>query len=250
MTDSIEYIAEGQIFHGNVPHVMGTRLDVLMVGVSEEKAVALWKRLCGRVNGLDAMLNRFDPGSEVSKMNAAEAPLKGRMSDEMSLIVALADEYRGRTCGLFDVVDAEGKLDFGGFAKGYFLKECGNMLREEGVGCAFVDFGNSSILGIGHHPYGDSWKVGVVNPFTQKVLTEISLRDSAMSTSGNTPSYTGHIRNPKTGQTCREHKVVTAVATDPLDVEILSTVLMIADEEQKKMIGKEFPEVKTDIFEI
>ena len=123
MTDSIEYIAEGQIFHGNVPHVMGTRLDVLMVGVSEEKAVALWKRLCGRVNGLDAMLNRFDPGSEVSAMNATGVPLKSRMSDEMSRIVTLAEEYRDRTCGLFDVVDAEGKLDFGGFAKGYFLKE-------------------------------------------------------------------------------------------------------------------------------
>ena len=61
------------------------------------------------------------------------------MSEELSEMVHLADEYYDKTNGLFDIVDGEGKLDFGGFAKGYFLKKCEEMLRSKDVSCAFVD---------------------------------------------------------------------------------------------------------------
>ena len=64
----------------------------------------------------------------------------------------------------------ETSLDFGGFAKGYALKKIGVLLREAGVGSAFVDFGNSSILGIGRHPYGPCWRVSLPDPATGNAL--------------------------------------------------------------------------------
>ena len=115
------------------------------------------------------------------------------------------------------------------------------MLRSKEVTCAFVDFGSSSILGIGRHPYGDSWKVGVVDPYTRMQVREISLNDSSMSTSGNAPSYSGHIRDPRTGEVCQGRKLVTVLSDNPLDAEVLSTVLMIATDEEREIIMTNFP---------
>ena len=116
------------------------------------------------------------------------------------------------------------------------------MLRAKDVSCAFVDFGSSSILGIGKHPYGDSWKVGVVDPYTKMQVREISLNDCSMSTSGNAPSYSGHIRDPRTGAACQGRKLVTVISDNPLDAEVLSTVLMIAGDEEREQILGNFPE--------
>jgi thiamine biosynthesis lipoprotein len=248
MKGSTEYISEGKIFHASIPHVMGTRLEMLAVGTSEDVIAPLWNRLHDLVFRLDMILNRFDPSSEVSVLNMSDNPLELEMSEPLKEMVELSDRYYDMTGGFFDVVDSDGKLDFGGFAKGYFLKKCNELLRRKGVECAFVDFGGSSILGIGRHPYGDSWKVGVVNPYTRLQLREISLVDGAMSTSGNTPSYSGHIRNPHTGESCAQRKLVTVVGADPLDAEVLSTVLMIASENESSKILSGFPDVKTEII--
>ena len=242
MSKNFEYIADGQIFHGYLPRVMGTRLEVLTIGESEEKMAGLWENLSSKALSLDAMLNRFDPASEVSILNHSDNPLELEMSEDLSEMVRLADEYYDRTNGLFDIVDGEGKLDFGGFAKGYFLKKCEEMLRSKGITCAFVDFGSSSILGIGKHPYGDSWKVGVVDPYTKMQVREVSLNDASMSTSGNAPSYSGHIRDPRTGAPCQGRRLVTVLSDNPLDAEVLSTVLMIAGDEEREVIMTNFPD--------
>ena len=241
MKGSFEYIEEGQIFHGHIPRVMGTRLEVLTLGMSQEIMTRLWDKVSSKALALDAMLNRFEPSSEVSILNHSDNPLELEMSEELSEMVHLADVYYDKTLGLFDIVDGEGKIDFGGFAKGYFLKKCEEMLRAKGVSCAFVDFGSSSILGIGTHPYGDSWKVGVMDPFTRMKVREISLVDRSMSTSGNSPSYSGHIRDPRTGESCQGKKLVTVLSDDPLDAEVLSTVLMIANDDERNEIMENFP---------
>lgn len=241
MNNSFEYIDDGLVFHGYLPRVMGTRLEVLTVGVPKEEAILLWGKISSKALSLDEMLNRFDPASEVSILNYSDNPLELEMSGDLSEMVHLADEYYDKTNGLFDIVDGEGKLDFGGFAKGYFLKKCEDILRSKNVTCAFVDFGGSSILGIGRHPYGDSWKVGVVDPYTRIQVREISLNDRSMSTSGNAPSYSGHIRDPRTGVYCQERKLVTILSDNPLDAEVLSTVLMIAGDEEREQILKNFP---------
>lgn len=243
-----EYIADGKIFHGEIPHVMGTRLEMLVVGMEELQVTSLWDRIHALVFRLDKMLNRFDQESEVSAMNLSDNPDQMPRSAAMEEVIALAEKYNERTHGLFDVTDEMGKFDFGGFGKGYFLKKCEAEMRESGVGCAFVDFGNSSILCIGHHPHGDAWPIGIVDPYTRMTLKEIMLADSSMSTSGNTPFYSGHVRNPLTGEVSRGKRMVTVVSPDPLDVEVLSTVLMIAPEEEVASIMAEFPEAKIELM--
>ena len=242
-----EFISDGMVFHGNIPYVMGTRLDVIIVGLPEMRAAPLWERLHGLVFSLDRMLNRFSPESEVYGINQSGMVHDGKMSPELKEITGLAREYNERTLGLFDVRRQDGMLDFGGFGKGYFLRRCRNIMKEEGVECAYVDFGGSSILGMGHHPYGDSWKVGVICPYTHVQLDEISLYDKAMSTSGNSPSYSGHIIHPVTGKPNYDRKLVSVVSPDPLDAEVLSTATMIASDDEISRINDKFADsiVKT-----
>lgn len=244
MKGKVEYIKEGSIFHGEIPYVMGTRFELLAVGVSEEKMMEIWDVLCLRAFNLDKMLNRFDDQSEVSNLNMLDNPLEMQRSSELDEIVNVANHYYEMTLGLFDIVSYDGKLDFGGIAKGYFLRICNELLRSKDVKCAFMDFGNSSILGIGSHPYGDAWKVGIIEPYTRKAIGEVSLVDRAMSTSGNSPQYSSHIRNPRNGESCKGRKLVTVLSDDPLDAEVLSTALILANEDEKKTILSNFPDAE------
>lgn len=240
-----EYFREGKIFHGFVPLIMGTRLEVLLTGVAENVCGTLWECMCGTAGRLQSMMNRFDPESEVSRINAAG---KSVLSAGMSGIISVCEHFRKSTGGLFDIgrgtVDWEnaldenrsiinlhgGNLDFGGIGKGYLLKKYKDMLRASGITTAYIDFGGSSIMALGHHPYGKCWKVGVTDPFSGALIREVELVDMSMSTSGNQPGYDGHITDPRNGLPVSGRKLVTVLSQDPLTAEIVSTAAMIADE--------------------
>ncbi len=226
---------------------MGTGLEFLTAGHDPEKAARLWKTLESEAVRLEKMLSRFDPQSEVSRLNLDALFKPGA---ELAGMIEMAESYRERTLGLFDIHPDGRTLDFGGFAKGWFLKICGQALQDAGVVNAFVDFGGSAILALGSHPYGDCWKVSLPNPWDGCVLAEMNLRDTALSTSGNSPHYSGHILNPRTGEAISARRVVTVKSRNPLDAEVLSTALMAANPEQRQKIEKAFPEAETEIYEL
>lgn len=264
VTNNFEYIEAAQAFHGNIPMVMGTRLDMLTVGVPEAVAKKSWDYLCVEAGHLDALLNRFVPDSELTKVNESNTGEAIKASPELAEIIRMAREYWERTDGFFDVskggmgeiiLDEDNlltlnghTLDFGGFAKGFLMRKLREKFQELGIESAFVDFGGSSILTLGHHPFGDCWIVGVKDPFGGDVLGQEELKGESMSTSGNSPVYTSHIVNPKTGELNRDRVVVTAVIEDPLDAEILSTAALAAGEEHFSVLEKNFPGLKLHLY--
>ena len=242
-----EYFPDGKVFHGFGPRVMGTKLDALWVGPGRAESVPVWEALCAEAARLDALLNRFDPRSELSRLNAGSDSGPVRPGDELLGLVRIAEDWRQRTGGLFDITRGTcgeglqiapdgsfslngGTLDFGGFAKGWFLRWCRERLLDAGIATAYVDFGGSTILGLGHHPFGTSWKVSVLHPYTGALLEEVDLVDRALSTSGNRPGYSGHIVDPRSGRAVEERRLVTVVSEDPLEAEVLSTAAMVAGE--------------------
>ena len=252
---SVEFIREGAVFHGCVPRVMGTRMELLTCGASEDTVRPVWDALVRTVMRLDGVFNRFDPGSELSRHNAGRLAPEQR-SPDFSEALELAENYRERTYGLFDVRvrarrDSSGPdLDFGGFAKGYFVRKAEEMLRAAGIGRAFLDFGGSAILGIGSHPYGNSWRVSLTDPYTGGTVSELDLCDAALSTSGNTPRYFGHIVHPRTGEPVVRPLMTTALCADPLDAEVLSTAAMLAGRRQLKALRDAFPGARIRIYEL
>ena len=159
LTTEREYYAEESLFHGFVPRVMGTRFDLLIAGIDSPRADALWERTAALLELLNRVFDRFDPASEVARVNAAAARTPVAVGPELGEALQLCHTYRERTEGLFDITlrdftrvrlnteagktcvrfDGEDtSLDFGGFAKGYALKKIDALLREAGVGSALL----------------------------------------------------------------------------------------------------------------
>ncbi len=260
-----DYYDSSSMFHGFLPDIMGTRFDIVIIGKGKSETEEVWEKICSELRRLERMLNRFDKESEVTQINlrAAQHPVK--VSNEMWAILMDCRYYHLATSGLFDITLKDFSkvifneshrsvyfslkdmhLDFGGYAKGYALNKLKNILLAADIRQCFADFGNSSILALGHHPYGTSWKVGIKNPFVEgEIMDEIELRDESMSSSGNTSSYTKHIINPLSGEYNEERKLVCAVSHNPVEAEVLTTTLMIADPDKKKAIINHF-DINTD----
>ena len=242
------YYAASGLFHGSMSSVMGTQFDILMVGSDPRLLGTVWEKVESEVQRLDKMLNRFDPESEVSFVNREAGHYPVTVGEELWEILQDCKRYNELTEGYFDItlqgfnqvlLTEEDKsifffseslhIDLGGYGKGYALAKIRELLEENGIAKALINFGNSSVLAVGTHPCGEYWPVGLDNPFTKERIADLKLCDSSLSTSGNMPSHPRHIVNPHTG---------TFVD------EILTTAFMIADDERIPVIASHF-----DIYE-
>lgn len=264
-----KYYEDEAMFHGFIPHIMGTRFDILLIHTDVDCLNVLWMDITNELERLDKIFNRFDPHSEVSNINS-RLPSQSNLtiSEELEAILQLCRSYYENTLHLFDITlkdfsqiqfhgpqcisftSSDISLDFGGFAKGYALKRIKEFIERKNICHAFVNFGNSSILGIGHHPYGDCWKVSFLNPYNQSFLKEFNLQNAALSTSGNTLHYTGHILNPLTRTYSEQRKASSVVSADPLEAEVLSTVWMIANEEQHIQTVEIFNNIQATLYNL
>ena len=260
MTNTFHYDDRLKISHGNLTKVMGTRFDIVLLGKDEKLASVIWNDVRQELIRLDKMLNKFDDTSKISMINKQAFLHPVVVHPELFQILTDCRIYHERTKGLFDIslkdfskvvlsesdcsvsfLSSDISLDLGAYAKGHALKVIWAKLMKENVLHAFVSFGDSSILGIGNHPYGDSWKVSITNPFEEnEVLGEIDLKNTSLSTSGNSPSYTNHIVRPDSGQKNNERKLVCVVSGNPVDAEVLSTTLMVATDQEQQQILQNF----------
>jgi len=138
-------------------------------------------------------------------------------------------------------------IDLGGIGKGYALERITKYCIANRITNALLSFGDSSITTIGTHPHGPYWPIGIQNGYSSgSLLHTFKLRNNSLSTSGNTPNNKlkfgdkGHILNPLTGEFQTESKTVSVALTSPVDVEVLSTALFIASENDKSVILSRF----------
>ena len=112
------------------------------------------------ITRLQALLSRFDPGSEIARFN--RLPPGSRMAVALATreVLAFARQLAHDTGGAFDItlgsapdgwhLDADGclhkrvaqtRLDLGGIAKGYIVDRAVQALREHGAGAGWVNAG-------------------------------------------------------------------------------------------------------------
>ena len=267
---SSHYYDTSSTFHGFIPNIMGTRLDLIIIDFPREQSNLVWNNIVIELKRLHKMLNRFDPTSELSRINIKAKSNAVSVSSEMWSILENCKHYYFFTDKLFDITlnnlskvffDEKTKsiafpsnnfsFDLGGYAKGYAIERIKKMLLDVNVKHALVNFGDSSIAAIGHHPFGDCWSVSIENPFRKgEVLKEIELRNEDLSTSGNAPSHKYHIFNPATKEFNEQQKVVCVKSKNSIDAEVLTTTLMIATIKQKEKIESNFTIEETIIFNL
>lgn len=233
-------------------YAMHTRIEMVAVGLDECAGRDLAQRVEAEVKTMERRFNRFDDRSPISVMNLRAATSDVEVDDELFMALELCEAFRRGTAGYFDVatntsvnghmsytLNPNGHtarytssgvaLDMGGFAKGFALERVRRMVIEAGATSALINFGNSSVAAIGHHPYGEWWAVGVEHTRVAGVMAhEVHLNDSAMSVSGRTARGEYHIVNPRTGGTVAGEELVLVEGRSALVAEVLSTALYAA----------------------
>lgn len=125
------------------------------------------------------------------------------------------------------------KIDLGGIAKGYAVKNCLSILKGYGIKHGLVSAGgDTGLLG---DKRGQSWMVGIKHPRADSTnVVHLPLENEAISTSGDYERYFiengqryHHIINPKTGTSAKEMVSVSVIGKDPTFVDALSTTLFV-----------------------
>lgn len=142
------------------------------------------------------------------------------------------------------------EIDLGGFGKGYTLKMMEKLIRKRGIENAFISFGESSVLTLGHHPAGDHWKVSINNYQNPgNSVHEFAINDGSISTSANFYLADNgklqnhrHVIDPFKGVPIENCFTVTVCDRSPLVAEILSTAFLVSSDDViqktlKKMDG-------------
>ena len=237
---------------------MHSRLELLLIGKGEERTRALCEEAERTTLGLEKIFDRHNPDSEISALNTAEGGI--HVGDELYFALELCEQFRRATDGFFDISACSpvptsdrgayslggedhcaclsGKgivLDFGGFAKGYALEKIRSSLASAGIRDALLNFGNSSAVGMGKHPFGPCWIINSDNG-----TRSFRLCDSAVSISGRSPDGKDHIINPASGKSAKAGKNIAVEGKSALVCEILSTALYAAPESSRADIIKNF----------
>lgn len=124
------------------------------------------------------------------------------------------------------------RIDLGGIAKGYGVREAARVLREEGVSSALIDAGGD-VYALGKRGR-KLWKVGIRSPREEDLLGYLEVEDLAVMGSGDYERFFikdgkryHHIFDPKTGYPAEGLSGLTLVHPDPLEADAWNTALFV-----------------------
>jgi thiamine biosynthesis lipoprotein len=269
--------------YSNAFFAMNTRFVYVLPNISDEQGKSINASIEAIVNKWEMRLSRFNPDADLFQLNQLARVDWVKTPDFLSEILQLCDDYHGKTEGLFDptyasVYDVLKKdkhqdmtaiqsqcgwdqlewnktnktirfnseylqLDFGSIGKGIALKEVVQFLKSKAITCAFLSFGESSLAAIGSHPFGIGWPIAISESFTD---SNLSLMDDCISISGmqdNGGSLQSHIYHPLKSKMVTRNEVVAIQGTCPIQTEIISTTIYMADQQERERLIKNFPEV-------
>lgn len=128
--------------------------------------------------------------------------------------------------------DTRVRIDVGGIAKGFALREVSKLLDKLGY-TDYLIVAGGDILAKGRRPDRKAWRIAIKHPrLPEGILAAFRLERGSVVTSGDYERYWvkdgkryHHIFNPKTGYCCTENQSVTIWCMDPIVADVLSTGL-------------------------
>jgi thiamine biosynthesis lipoprotein len=146
----------------------------------------------------------------------------------------------------FDKAGVE--LDLGGIAKGYAVDRAVALLKQQGVGSAFVSAGGSTIYGLGSPPNSDGWEAQIQDPVDhKKTAVTVRLKNQSLSVSGNYEKFFevggarySHVMDPRTGRPVQGVLSVAVITGNGVDGDALDNVFYVLGAERSKTYLKKF----------
>ncbi len=137
-------------------------------------------------------------------------------------------------------------LDLGAVAKGWVSDRIAAGFREAGVRSGLINLGGN-VMALGKKPDGSDWSVGIRDPFSEGLLGAVSVRDSAVVTSGGYQRYFEengvrycHIIDPRTGRPADSGLAsVTVVGAEGVLCDGLSTAVYVMGLEAASQLWRE-----------
>ncbi len=162
-------------------------------------------------------------------------------ADALSLARALvgADQLRvDRDAGTAELLRAGMSVDLGGIAKGTATDAIAEQLAGIALLGALIDFGGSSLHGLGAPPDESGWRV-LVRDGAGSFAGVVTLRDKALSVSSSLGQYSeidgerfGHVLDPRTGEPLRTGRTAIAVASSGELAEVLTKALLVLPQDE------------------
>ena len=248
----------------SVRHVrpaMASSAEMLLFGDDPEQLDAVAEMALGEIARVEQLLSRFDPTSELSRLNREAAGGGGLADFEMLQILIDCRAWWRRTEGAFDITagsrDESGgsltfdaveldiprrrlsfrssgvRLDLGAYGKGYALDCAARLIRQQGVTSALLHLGTSSVLAIGSPPDATAWRIGLRDPDDAKresrqvPLANAALSSSATRHSSREPTALSDLLDPRTGLPPFTRTACTVVAPTAAIAEALSTAFVV-----------------------
>src|SRR5262249_48961399 len=162
------------------------------------------------------------------------APSSAELAEARREVQAARVEVRA---GRATLGTASTQLDLGGIGVGYGLDRMADLLRQAGIGRAFLDV-SGDCLAIGAPPGERGWLVEIADPARAGGATaETRLRDAALATSANTVSVIrwgravrGHVMNPATGYPADALVQATVLARARIEAGARSPAMLVRPE--------------------
>jgi thiamine biosynthesis lipoprotein len=268
---------------------MGTRFDLVLPGIDEITGDLIFGMIHSEVNRVENLLSNYEDSSTLSVLNKSAFQSDFHTDNELFDLICKIKNLNSACMGFFDVTcgifpGSENGIPFsdiqahafsagmdeiiinsqnnsirfakngisinsGGFGKGYALEKVKNILYDKNITQAFVSFGESSVLALGNHPFGQCWKISIPDIYSADSIYVFNLKNECLSVSGNTPANRnkypeGHIINPLTGKLVTRPGVVCVSGPSAFEAEILSTAIFAAGEDEQKQIIRNFSAYK------
>ncbi len=260
------------IFHQSCL-AMHTRFEVVWWNVDSSISSALFEAIAGLLNWVELKLSCHDPQSELYRLNRLAGEQAVPVSDYLFGVLKRVNAYHQQTYGYFDpdyrnsypgkapgalmqfdepsrsirFYHPKTKLDLGAIGKGFALEKIHDDILANNIDHAFISFGESSIMTRGRHPNGDYWPVGLSDMFQPgKNLCSMQSTNHSISVSAtrskNADEHAGkyHVYHPHDSKWVDQDRMIMVKTASPVDAEVLSTALLVADTEMQQKIVNNF----------
>ncbi|PKL81595.1 MAG: hypothetical protein CVV24_14460 [Ignavibacteriae bacterium HGW-Ignavibacteriae-3] len=253
-------ISQIESLHKYSHSAMATVFDIFIQSDDENySGQAAWEAF-KEIDRLEEELSRFNPNSEVSRINNSAPGERLIVSPDIFECVRESLELKKLTMGAFDIayfnsaeisaaenlllnndemsimrLDERICIDLGGIGKGYAVEKIEEILREWEITRALISGGFSSVKAVGSPDGFDGWPISISNPVSNsETILNFYMQDYSVSGSGLKKGM--HIIDPSTGKPSMSKTACWALARSAIVSEALSTAFMILDESKVKNI--------------
>lgn len=176
---------------------------------------------------VDQRFSPFRDDSEVSRFGRGELD---KISDDLSEVLALCDEYEHRSDGAFRARLPGRPFDPCAVVKGWSVQRAASMLRDAGLERFCINAGGD-VVTAGEPTNGEPWRVGIRHPDNaSQVAAVLGVRNGAVATSA---AYERghHIYDGRTGLPAYGLLSITVYADDLTTADATATAAFAIGED-------------------